>query len=50
MTKILGNVCASLPMLGDEATYLTALPQNSITESFFAQMRGLGVFEITNLT
>jgi len=30
------NVCASLAMLGDEATYLTALPQNAITESFFA--------------
>ena len=42
------NVCASLAMLGDEATYLTALPQNAITESFFAQMRGLGV-DVSNV-
>ena len=37
------NVCASLAMFGDEAEYLTALPANSISESFFAQMKGLGV-------
>ena len=42
------NVCASLAMLGNEATYLTALPQNAITESFFAQMRGLGV-DVSNV-
>lgn len=37
------NVCASLAMFGDKAAYLTALPENAVTESFFAQMRGLGV-------
>jgi 2-dehydro-3-deoxygluconokinase len=42
------NVCASLAMFGDEASYLTALPENAITESFFAQMRGLGV-DVSNV-
>jgi 2-dehydro-3-deoxygluconokinase len=42
------NVCASLAMLGDEAAYLTALPKNAVTESFFAQMRGLGV-DVSNV-
>jgi 2-dehydro-3-deoxygluconokinase len=37
------NVCASLAMLGSNAGYLTALPENPITESFFAQMKGLNV-------
>ena len=42
------NVCASLAMFGDEASYLTALPDNAITESFSAQMRGLGV-DVSNV-
>lgn len=42
------NVCASLAMFGDDASYLTALPKNAITESFFAQMRGLGV-DVSNV-
>ncbi len=37
------NVCASLAMLGAKARYVTALPDNAITLSFMAQMRGLGV-------
>ena len=42
------NVCASLAIFGDEASYLTALPRNAITESFFSQMRGLGV-DVSNV-
>ncbi len=42
------NVCASLAILGDEVCYLTALPENAITEGFFAQMRGLGV-DVSNV-
>ena len=42
------NVCALLAMLGDKASYLSALPENAITESFFAQMRGLGV-DVSNV-
>lgn len=37
------NVCASVAMFGSDAAYLTALPDNAISESFMAQMRGLGV-------
>ncbi|MFA6716927.1 MAG: sugar kinase [Victivallales bacterium] len=37
------NVCASLALFGNEAVYLTALPDNALAESFLAQMRGLGV-------
>ncbi|MDA3799135.1 MAG: sugar kinase [Kiritimatiellae bacterium] len=37
------NVCASVSMFGSNAKYLTALPNNPVTESFFAQMRGVGV-------
>jgi len=42
------NVCASLAMFGDEAVYLTALPENAVAESFFTQMRGLGV-DVSNV-
>ena len=42
------NVCASLAMFGNEASYLTALPDNAITESFSSQMRGLGV-DVSNV-
>lgn len=37
------NVCASLAMFGEQARYITALPDNSITDAFRNQMRGLGV-------
>jgi len=37
------NVCASLAILGEKSRYVTALPDNSITAAFTAQMRGLGV-------
>ena len=37
------NVCASTAMFGSNARYLTALPNNPITDSFFAQMKGLNV-------
>lgn len=37
------NVCASLAFLGAKARYVSALPDNAITNSFMAQMRGLGV-------
>ena len=42
------NVCASLAMFGDESAYFTALPDNAVTQSFFAQMRGLGV-DVSNV-
>ena len=37
------NVCASIARFGMAARYLTALPKNAITDSFMAEMRGLGV-------
>lgn len=37
------NVCASIAMLGDNARYVSALPDNPITAAFVQQMRGLGV-------
>ena len=42
------NVCASVSMFGSNAVYLTALPDNSVAESFLAQMRGLGV-DVSNV-
>ena len=42
------NVCASTAMFGDDAVYLTALPKNDLTESFFSQMRGLGI-DVSNV-
>ena len=36
------NVCASLAMLGKNARYLTALPDNAISKAFAAQLRGIG--------
>ncbi len=37
------NVCASLAMLGAEARYLTALPDNQISECVIATLKGLGI-------
>jgi 2-dehydro-3-deoxygluconokinase len=37
------NVCASLALLGQQARYLTALPQSPIAESVAATLRGHGV-------
>jgi 2-dehydro-3-deoxygluconokinase len=37
------NVCASLAMLGQQARYLTALPQTPIAEALITTLRGLGV-------
>ncbi len=37
------NVCASLAILGESSRYVTAIPDNHISESFMFQMRGLGV-------
>lgn len=36
------NVCASIAMLGGNARYLTALPDNPVTQAFLTQQRGLG--------
>jgi 2-dehydro-3-deoxygluconokinase len=37
------NVCASLAILGENSRYVTAIPDNHISESFIFQMRGMGV-------
>jgi len=37
------NVCASLAIFGEKSRYITALPENSITDAFRNQIRGLGV-------
>ena len=37
------NVAVSLANYGDEAAYVTRLPQNPIAEAFLMQMRGFGV-------
>ena len=42
------NVCASVAIFGSQSSYLTALPDNPISESFLAQMRGLGV-DVSNV-
>ncbi len=36
------NVCASISMMGGNARYLTALPDNPIARAFMAQQRGFG--------
>ncbi len=37
------NVAASLAMFGNQARYLTAVPDNAITQSMLAVLRGLGI-------
>ena len=37
------NVCASLAILGECSRYVTAIPDNPISEAFIFQIRGLGV-------
>ncbi len=37
------NVCASLAILGAKSRYLTAMPQNPVSNAFAVQLRGLGV-------
>ena len=37
------NVCASMALFGQRATFLTALPKTPIAESLVATLRGLGV-------
>ena len=37
------NVCASLAMYGQQARYVSALPDNALTASLIASLRGLGV-------
>ncbi|MDD5728500.1 MAG: PfkB family carbohydrate kinase, partial [Victivallales bacterium] len=37
------NVCASLAMFGAKSRYITALPDNAVTHSLMAQLRGMGV-------
>jgi 2-dehydro-3-deoxygluconokinase len=37
------NVCASLAILGQQARYLTALPQTPVAEAIAGTLRGLGV-------
>lgn len=37
------NVCVSLAMLGADTRYLTALPDNPISQTLLTQLRGLGV-------
>lgn len=37
------NVCVSLAILGAETRYLTALPDNPVSQALLAQLRGLGV-------
>ena len=36
------NVCASIAMLGGNARFLTALPDNAVARALVAQLRGLG--------
>lgn len=37
------NVCASLALLGENSRYVTAIPDNPVSEAFIFQMRGIGV-------
>ena len=37
------NVCASLAIFGEKTRYLTALPNNAITESLISTLKGLGI-------
>ncbi len=37
------NVCASLAMFGNQARYVTALPENALADSLTTTLRGLGV-------
>ncbi|MEI6167822.1 MAG: sugar kinase [bacterium] len=37
------NVCASLALLGETSRYVTAIPDNPVSEAFIFQLRGLGV-------
>ena len=43
------NVCASLAMLGSESRYLTALPENPVSQAFATELRGLGV-DVSRIT
>ncbi len=37
------NVCASLAMFGEQVRYVTALPQQAVSQSVVDSLRGLGV-------